>query len=320
MKILITGALGYIGGRLAESLYNSGRYHLKLLMRQDKHWPFAWYNMSSKYMADLSKPIPNLIDYCADVDVIVHLAALNDKACAVDPAAAHRVNVDGTEQLLNAAIHAGVKRFIYLSTMHVYGAMQGHIDENRLPQPKHPYAATHLAAEMKLRELHERGSIEGVILRLSNSYGVPAHVSVNCWSLLLNDLARQAVINGRMVLHSSGYQCRDFVPMSFVCQVIEHFFTVSAESIQNPVFNIGGNNTVSIRYMVEKLAESYHRLRGHMVHVDYGQEPLQRTVSPFTFSVDRLNKLDVFCFTPIETELCQLLQFVETNKQALSSL
>lgn len=318
MNILITGAQGYIGGRLVEYLSEAGGYQQKLLVRQDKKWPFAWYNASDKFTVDFSKSAPLLANYCADVDVVVHLAALNDRDCARDPVFAHRVNVEGTEQLLNAAVGAGVKRFIYLSTMHVYGAMQGNIDETRSPQPIYPYATTHLAAEQKLRDFHEKGKIEGVILRLTNSFGRPVHSSVNCWDLLLNDLARQAVVGNHMVLNSSGFQYRDFVPLSFVCEVIKRFFTVPADAIQNPIFNIGGSHTVPIREMVKKLVDSYSMLYGTQVDVDYGLEPFQNKVSPFHVNVDRLNALGVLCQTSIETELSQLLQFVAANKQALS--
>ena len=117
------------------------------------------------------------------MDAIVHLAAMNEMDCARDPAAALEVNTALTLRLLNAAVAAGVRRFVYLSTAHVYGApLRGHIDERALPRPVHPYAITHRAAEDFVLAAFDAGRIEGVVLRLSNGVGAPAHAAVDRWT------------------------------------------------------------------------------------------------------------------------------------------
>jgi UDP-glucose 4-epimerase len=65
-----------------------------------------------------------------------------------------------------------------------------------------------------VRFMHERGDIEGIVIRVSNSFGAPAHQHANCWMLLVNDLCRQAVSTGQMTLRSSGIRRRDFVTLT----------------------------------------------------------------------------------------------------------
>ena len=99
-----------------------------------------------------------------------------------------------TKRLVEAASRAGVKKFIYLSTAHVYASpLVGTITEQTLPNNSHPYASSHLAGESAVLNADERGVIQGVVMRLSNAYGAPMHKGVNCWMLVVNDLCRQAV-------------------------------------------------------------------------------------------------------------------------------
>jgi UDP-glucose 4-epimerase len=118
------------------------------------------------------------------INTIFHLAALNDIECAADPELAHRVNVRGTELLLSAAIAAGVKRIVYMSTIHVYGSpLSGNITEASPTEPTHPYGITHLLAEKLILDAHQKGLIEGVVLRSANGFGVPMNPAVKIWQM-----------------------------------------------------------------------------------------------------------------------------------------
>lgn len=75
---------------------------------------------------------------CSDIDCVVHLAALNENDCLLDPVRAAGVNTVATLRLLEAAAEADVKRFIYISTAHVYGSpLDGFLDEYTLCRPVH---------------------------------------------------------------------------------------------------------------------------------------------------------------------------------------
>jgi len=153
---------------------------------------------------------------------------------------------------LEAAKSQGVKRIIYLSTAHVYASpLSGVITETTCPINLHPYATSNRAGEDVVRSAHLRGEIKGIVVRLSNSFGVPVSKDASCWMLLANDLCRQAVTTKRMVLYSTGLQRRDFVTVENVVRAIFHLVNLSEDMTGNGVFNVGGKWVPQVIEMVE---------------------------------------------------------------------
>ena len=102
-------------------------------------------------------------------DPVIHLAAAQHEASVPD-AYFEDVNVGGTDSLLEASREAGVRRFVYGSTIGIYGsAAQGTLDEASPPKPDNVYGRTKLAAERVVRE--KAGEIETCIVRISETYG-----------------------------------------------------------------------------------------------------------------------------------------------------
>lgn len=237
-RVLITGGMGFVGGRLAQHLHQVG-YQIFLGSRSGQSPPQWLPN------AEVVKMVWNdsceLSAACAGVDLIIHGAGMNAHDCLMNPLEALSFNGIATARLLDAGSKVGVKRFIYLSTAHVYGSsLVGVVTENTCPVSLHPYATSHRAGEDVVRSAHQRGEIEGVVIRLSNAYGAPACKSANCWMLLVNDLCRQAVVSHDLVLRSSGLERRDFIPLSDVCSAIEHLLDLPAQNLGNGLFNVGG--------------------------------------------------------------------------------
>lgn len=239
MRGLITGGFGYLGGRLAQFLVAQSGHEILLGSRQQREPP-PWLPKAKVAQTQWDSRT-GLEQICAGVDVVVHLARMNAQDCAADPVAALEFNAVATARLLRAAVRQRVKRFVYLSTAHVYGSpLTGVITEETCPVPVHPYATSHRAGEDVVRAAHQRGEIEGIVVRLSNAYGAPTHKDANCWMLLVNDLCRQAVTTRRMVLHSSGLQRRNFVPLSDACSAIDHLLQLPVQDLARCIFNIGG--------------------------------------------------------------------------------
>jgi UDP-glucose 4-epimerase len=111
------------------------------------------------------------------------------------------------------------------------------VDENTCPEPFHPYATSHRAAEDIVRAQHKAGTMRGLVVRLSNAFGAPADLSADCWSLLINGLTLQAVRALRMSLSTTGRQRRDFVPLSEVCRALSHLLQIPGSV--NDVINLG---------------------------------------------------------------------------------
>ena len=189
----------------------------------------------------------SLENVCRNVDIVVHTAGMNAQECAANPVAAMEVNGLYTGRIIAAAARVGVKRFLYLSTAHVYSnPLIGTITEDTCLQNLHPYAYSHSVGELAVLGANQRGEIEGIVLRLTNSFGAPVTKEVNCWMLLVNDLCRQAVQSGKLTLRSKGYQQRDFIAMGEVCRVIERMSNSKPGSGHDGIFNLGSGISWSV--------------------------------------------------------------------------
>jgi UDP-glucose 4-epimerase len=245
MRVLITGAFGHVGGRLAQFLAEGKDNQIVLGTRTPVPAPH-WLPQAEVVQTDWASP-DRLNRICANADAVVHLSGMNAQECAADPVGALEVNGLNTARLVTAAGRQRVQRFIYVSTAQVYRMpLAGVVTEATCPTSCHAYATSHRAGEDVVRLARVRGELDGCVIRLSNSYGAPAHKSANCWMLLMNDLCYQAVTTRRMALKSSGLQRRDFVPLADVCRAIEHLLTLPGSGSSDDTVNVGGQWTPTV--------------------------------------------------------------------------
>jgi len=262
MKILIVGGLSYLGGRIAEYLKNNHPDVEVLLTSRDtrKVLP-AWSKAFDVLRVDLLDE--ETIADCMNgrgIDAVIHLAALQEADSMRDPELALDVNVKGTYRLLKHARQQEIKRFVYISTIHVYGNVTGPVITEETPtRPHHPYASTHRAAEDVVNFFHRYHGVETLILRLSNGYGYPADRDIARWNLVFNDLCRQVVTTGKIVLKSSGRQYRNFVPIHDIARAIAHFLFKVSEPWGGGLYNLGGEEPMTILEVAEKIAAVYQR-------------------------------------------------------------
>lgn len=266
MRILLTGGFGYLGRRLSQTLEMNTEHIVTLATRRAITPPLAALQANAIRIDWDSET--DLRRACEGMEAVVHLAGMNATDCANNPVAALQFNGVGTARLIRAAIQHRVTRFIYLSTAHVYGAaLKGVVDEHTCPEPLYPYATSHRAGEDAVRLAHQAGAIDGIVVRLSNSFGAPTDPETDCWSLLTNDLCRQAVHTRRAVLKSDGIQRRDFVPISEACRAFAHLLTIPRSGLGNGVFNVGSGWAPTIIEMAELVAtrvEAVLRFRPHI--------------------------------------------------------
>ncbi|WP_426208422.1 NAD-dependent epimerase/dehydratase family protein [Massilia sp. TWP1-3-3] len=251
--ILVTGGLGYVGGRIARHLATVDGLSLRLTSRTPPALAPSWLVQGRLVAWDSGDT--DLTALLAGVDTVVHCAALNEIDSARDPLAALQVNGVDSVRLLLAAQQAGVRRFIYFSTAHVYGApLAGVIDERTLTRPVHPYAISHKVTEDFVLAQHDQKKIDGVVVRLSNGFGAPIAADVNRWTLIANDLCRQAVSARKLVLKSSGLQRRDFVTLDDVAACVAHLIDLPSDGLQDGLFNLGGKHAMSMLELAEFIA------------------------------------------------------------------
>ncbi len=286
-KILITGGTGYVGARVAQELATRGDLDIVLGSRTEHSAP-AWLPGSSVVTTDWNSP-DSLSDACRGIDTVLHLAAMNEIDCARDPVAALVSNGVYSVRLLEAAKLNNVKRFIYLSTAHVYGApLAGVIDEKLLARPRHPYASSHRAAEDSVLAAHDDGKLTGLVLRLSNGFGAPAHSDVNRWTLLVNDLCRQAVVERRLTLRSAGLQRRDFVTLQDVGRAFSHVLDLSRAEIGDGIFNVGGAWAPRVIDVVEMVQARCIAILGFTPEIVRPEPTANEVTLPLDFRIDKL--------------------------------
>lgn len=289
-KILITGGLGYLGGRIALHLAGLGA-DLRLLTRKPSEQRPQWCRNLEVVEADLLSTTLDLEPLCATVDTIIHLAAMNDTDCQANPIAAIETNGTATLKLLQAGERAGVKRFVYFSTAHVYGSpLAGVISESTLPRPVHPYAITHRLAEDLVLAAHERQAMSCLVIRLSNGMGAPADPMVNGWTLVVNDLCRQAVSQRRLVLKSSGLQQRDFITLTDVCRAVAHFLSLPPQQWGDGLFNLGGGFSMPILAVAEMVRDRCLAVLGFEPPIHRPLPSAGETHPSLDYRLDKLQK------------------------------
>ena len=289
-RVLVTGGFGYLGGRVVAELAAAPDTEVIVTSRGGA-WPDDYPRdglAGVRVVAlDLTRPAP--ADLCAGVTEVVHLAAANEIVSGLAPAAAVDATTAGTVRVLERALEAGVRRFVYLSTAHIYGApLVGHLDECALPRPGHPYAITHRAAEDFVLAAADRGAIEAVVVRLSNAFGWPVWAGVDRWTLVVNDLCRQAVVDRALVLRSSGAQERDFICLGDATRAIRHLLEVPASQLGDGIFNLGGRATTRILDMAERVRARTAAVLGFTPTLSVGADPGGTAPPPLDYDCGRL--------------------------------
>lgn len=291
MRFLITGGFGFVGGRLAGHLAQAG--HQIVLGSRQAVPPPAWLPQAAVVQMNWDDATA-LERICNGVDVVIQAAGMNARDCSLDPVAALAFNGLATARLVAAASRAGVKRFVYLSTAHVYAnPLVGTVSEDTCPRNLHPYATSHLAAEHAVLSAGERGEIQSIVLRLSNAFGAPMHKDVNCWMLLVNDLCRQAIQTQKLILYTSGQQQRDFIAMSEVCRVAERLAFGSGDECETGIFNIGAGMAQSVVSMAQNIQQCCVKVLGFEPELQREHDQAMHSIAPLTYRADRLSEIGI---------------------------
>ena len=131
-----------------------------------------------------------------------------------------------------------------------------------------------------------------LIFRLSNGYGYPMDMDINRWTLVFNDLCRQAVTSARIVLKSSGKQHRDFISLYDVARAVYHFLFVLPDRWGDGLYNLGGNCSMSILDVAEKISDVYRtKYKKEILEIKTGQDNSSSiTPKPVKYSIEKIAK------------------------------
>lgn len=255
-KLLITGATGFIGSRLA---LHARRQHIPFVAAGMINTPVEQARLRQLQDAGINVLVGNLRDAAfarsavEGCDAVIHLAAAQHES-NVSEQYFHDVNVHATRCLLDACVAAKVSRFVHGSTIGVYGSADGCLLNEDSPLcPLNPYGRSKLRAEALVREYADR--IETTIVRISETYG-PG-------DMRLLKLFR-AIARGRFLMLGSGANTRQPIHVRDLIRGL--LLAARHPRAVGETFLLAGKEVLSTRHMVGEVALALER-RSPKVHV-----------------------------------------------------
>lgn len=238
MKVLVTGAGGYIGTVLTEEL-NKRNHEVVALDRFLFGETLNSYPDVKKIVEDIRTiPLEKLMEAFRGVDAIIDLAALsNDPSGELNPINTISINHLGRFRIASLAKSAGVLKYILPSSCSIYGFNDAFVDENTQPNPLTTYAKANLMIERDSMTLNS-DDFQVTAFRLATVYGLSEKRMR--FDLVVNDIVGQVFTKGFTNLTTGGKQWRPFVHVRDVCKALI-LAAESKKSIGGMKFNLGSN-------------------------------------------------------------------------------
>jgi UDP-glucose 4-epimerase len=269
-RILVTGGAGTIGSTLVDQLVERDAAEVIVLdnfvrgRRENLESACAGGNVT---VVDGDVGDRRLVEeLSAGIDVVFHQAAIRITQCAEEPRLALEVLVDGTFNVVEAAVEAGVKKLIAASSASVYGLAE----EFPTDELHHPYANDTLYGAAKtfneglLRSYHAMSDLDYIALRYFNVYG-PRMDVYGAYTEVLVRWMEKIVAGAPPLIFGDGTQTMDFVCVPDIARAN----VLAAESgASDAIFNVASGVETSL----QELAETLLRVMGSDLSVEYGPE------------------------------------------------
>ncbi len=287
MRILLTGAAGFIGSSLAERLLLRGDEVCGLdnfdetlyaaPLKERNLAPLLGHRGFRFVRGDFldEKRVDELVS--ARPEVVVHLGALAGvRPSLLQPKRYQRVNIEGTVNLLEACRAHGIGRFVFASSSSVYGAHSSvpFREEDPAMRPASPYAATKRAGELLCSNYSDLFPLTTVALRFFTVYGPRQRPE-----MAIHKFTRLIAEGQSVPLFGDGSTARDY---TFIDDILDGVLA-SIDRTANPVerfrvYNLGGSRTTTLRHLVELIEAAL----GKRATIDW--QPQQPGDVPITFA------------------------------------
>ena len=252
-------------------------------------------------------------------DVIIHLVSLDHFDSEKAPGYVNDINVLPTWKLLDAGTKNGLKKFIYFSTIQVYGKLPNDIiDETQPTNTGNTYGLTHLLSEHICDHYNRKTGINVISVRLSNSYGAPVFQGNNCWWLAINDLCKSAFINKEIRLLSDGTPQRDFIHGNDVCEAIRILINTDINQIDN-IYHVSSGNTLTLMELAQIIKREFQIRYSEVLPIITPQgnvNEMELSVLDKKYTISN-NKLKALGFSPVYSVsqgVNELFSYLENNK------
>jgi len=252
LKSIVTGGAGFIGSHLVDKLLDIG------------HEVVVLDNFSTGRKENLSHVVKQIdliecdlstkgdwIKEFKGVDWVFHLASLADIVPSIqNPEGYFRSNVDATFYILEAARHAGIKRFIYSASSSCYGIPDRYpTSEESDIRPQYPYALAKRMGEELVEHWAQLYNLPAISLRFFNVYGTRSRTS-GTYGAVFGVFLAQKLANKPFTVVGDGKQTRDF---TYVTDIVSALIAAAESNLSNKVYNVGSDTTISINKIVKLL-------------------------------------------------------------------
>lgn len=258
-KVLVTGGCGFIGSHVAEQLVSLGA---DVTILDDLT------TGSLDNIALIRKKINLIIASVTDLaiceqatkdkEIIFHLAAFISVPQSVEePLRCHKVNIDGTAYLLEAARMNGIERFIFSSSSAVYGSTQGKMAQETDPCiPTSPYGMSKYVGELYCQQYSQHYRLKTVCLRYFNVYG-PRQDPNGPYAAVVAKFTHNMQHNVPLIICGDGTQTRDFISVHDVATANLMCGMLEEELMNGQPFNIATGTSISILELIEQLKKQF---------------------------------------------------------------
>jgi len=254
---LVTGAAGFIGSNIVESLLKKG-----VKVKAIDNFLTGKRENIEPFLSDIEftegdiRDLNLMREVMEGVDFVLHQAAVPSVPRSVkDPSTSNSANVDGTLNVLIAARDRQVKRVVYASSSSVYGNSKVlPKKEDMKLDPLSPYAVSKLAGEYYCRVFYKVYGLETICLRYFNVFG-PHQDPTSQYSAVIPKFIKCFKAKEPIPVYGTGEQSRDF---TFVENVVEaNLRALEAKNVAGEVFNIACGNQFTLNQLVDFLREIF---------------------------------------------------------------
>ncbi|PRR82854.1 NAD-dependent epimerase/dehydratase family protein [Clostridium vincentii] len=321
MKILVTGACGYLGSYCTELLNAENNIEVTILCRKIPDYMVKW---SKKYKviygdicdAKITDSITEKYDY------VIHMAAANENICKENPSYAINTNVFGTRNMLEVCRKNKIENFIYISTFHVYGPSNNEniISESSMINPLNDYGSTHYFSELYCKQYSNYYGINCIVLRPSNFLTAPLFKKINRWTIVPNNFCKQIVDSQKIILKSKGNQTRNFMS---VLDLYNSLITVISNKINGcEIFNVGSDNYYSIYELACITKDIYeYDNGGKKIDIIYEFDKninKDEVSSKFTYDISKLQGLGYTPQKGVNSEIKRTISYLKNSDYSIN--
>jgi UDP-glucose 4-epimerase len=255
-KVLVTGAAGFIGSHVAESLLKAGYLVVAL---DDLSGGFEDNIPEGCSFVKGSVTDFQLIDTLFkehQFSYVFHLAAYAAEGLS------HFIrrfnytnNLIGSINLINASVNTGtVKCFVFTSSIAVYGAGQSPMREDMHPLPEDPYGVSKYAVELDLKAAHEMFGLNSVIFRPHNVYGERQNIG-DPYRNVVGIFMNQIMQGKKLTIFGDGLQTRAFSHIDDVAPIIAK--CIEMPETYNQIFNIGADTPYTVKELATIVCDAF---------------------------------------------------------------